>query len=65
MPDPGAYNLARLPFSLKDVWYFLFFGLGGHIARWRAAKDDFGWFMWFTLGALDKDSEVFGGLPVS
>ncbi|CAE7316075.1 EPHX4, partial [Symbiodinium pilosum] len=46
-----AYNLARLPFSLKDVWYFLFFGLGGHIARWRAAKDDFGWFMWFTLGS--------------
>jgi pimeloyl-ACP methyl ester carboxylesterase len=45
-----AYNVARLPFALKDVWYFLFFGLSGPLARWKIAKDDFEWFVWWGMG---------------
>lgn len=45
------YNTVRLPIALKKVWYFLFFGLTGHFARWKIVKDEFGWFIWFILGS--------------
>ena len=49
-----AYNTFRLPFSAKFVWYFLFFGLTGPLARWKAAKDDFGWFMSWGFGTSSQ-----------
>ena len=46
-----SYNTFRLPFSLTHVWYFLFYGLTGPAARWKAAKDDMAWFTKFENGA--------------
>ncbi|CAE7193355.1 yfhM [Symbiodinium necroappetens] len=46
-----SYNVVRLPFSVTHVWYFLFWGLTGPLARWKAAKDDFAWFISFAFGS--------------
>jgi pimeloyl-ACP methyl ester carboxylesterase len=45
-----AFNVFRLPFSVKHVWYFLFFGLTGPLARWKVEKDDFAWFISWGYG---------------
>jgi len=47
------YNVVRLPVVIQHVWYFLFCGLTGPVARWKVAKDDFGWSTWFFLGGTN------------
>ena len=47
----------RLPFSVTHVWYFLFWGLTGPLARWKVAKDEFAWFISFAFGSR---AEGFG-----
>ena len=55
-----SYNATHLPFSLKHVWYFLFFGLGGPLARWKVAQNDFSWFIWFVFGSSDPKTFSMG-----
>jgi len=47
------HNTIRLPIALQHVWYFLFFGLTGPVARWKAANEDFGWFISFLFGSAN------------
>lgn len=48
-----SYNTFRLPFALSHVWYFLFYGLSGPVARWKIPKDDFAWFLSWGFGTSD------------
>ena len=48
-----SFNVWRLPYSVDHEWYFLFFGLTGPVARWKAALGDFGWFTKWGFGTSD------------
>eukprot|EP00009_Paramoeba_aestuarina_P007275 CAMPEP_0201515354 /NCGR_PEP_ID=MMETSP0161_2-20130828/6945_1 /ASSEMBLY_ACC=CAM_ASM_000251 /TAXON_ID=180227 /ORGANISM="Neoparamoeba aestuarina, Strain SoJaBio B1-5/56/2" /LENGTH=347 /DNA_ID=CAMNT_0047912153 /DNA_START=22 /DNA_END=1065 /DNA_ORIENTATION=- len=45
-----TYNLKRLPFSLRKIWYFLFWGGTTPVALWKSQRNEFGWFKNFIWG---------------
>lgn len=45
------YNTLNLLTALKNVWGVLFLGLTGPVARWKIAKDDFGWFLRYAFSS--------------
>eukprot|EP00928_Gymnodinium_smaydae_P030705 TRINITY_DN22759_c0_g1_i1.p1 TRINITY_DN22759_c0_g1~~TRINITY_DN22759_c0_g1_i1.p1 ORF type:complete len:369 (-),score=39.48 TRINITY_DN22759_c0_g1_i1:165-1244(-) len=51
-----SYNTFRLPLALTHVWYFLFFGLTGPVARWRVVKDDCAWSTKFCFGTSEPQT---------
>lgn len=50
------HNTVRMPFALRAVWYFLFYGLSGPVARWKAASGDFEWFIWWGFGSSNPNT---------
>lgn len=48
-----SYNTYRLPYALTHVWYFMFFGLTGPVARAKIVQNDAAWFIGFIQGTSD------------